>query len=157
MSLPDEFWGGSCGNRHQTCPEMGLSKEKHSPLSGGDHRCFRKFPWPDISIISFSTESLYRDDFGPLLRVLYGSPMEMRMQWKKRSIPIPLPFSLNRFRGKEASSFPRRVFKEIRKMCTENNVLFIADEIQTGLGATVNSSPVITKRSVRTWSSSVKP
>jgi ornithine--oxo-acid transaminase len=26
--------------------EMGLSKERHSPLPGRDHCCFRKFPWP---------------------------------------------------------------------------------------------------------------
>jgi ornithine--oxo-acid transaminase len=31
---------------------------------------------------------------------------------------------------------PQGYLKKIRKMCTENNVLFIADEIQTGLGRT---------------------
>jgi ornithine--oxo-acid transaminase len=88
-----------------------------------------------ISIISFSTESLYRDDFGPFtpgfVTVPYGDADAMEKAINSNTAAI----LIEPIQGEGGVLIPPKGYlKMIRKMCTENNVLFIADEIQTGLG-----------------------
>jgi ornithine--oxo-acid transaminase len=88
-----------------------------------------------ISIISFSTESLYRDDFGPFspgfITVPYGDADAMEKAINSNTAAI----LIEPIQGEGGVLIPPKGYlKMIRKMCTENNVLFIADEIQTGLG-----------------------
>jgi ornithine--oxo-acid transaminase len=90
-----------------------------------------------ISIISFSTESLYRDDFGPFtpgfITVPYGDADAMEKAINSNTAAI----LIEPIQGEGGVLIPPQGYlKKIRKMCTENNVLFIADEIQTGLGRT---------------------
>jgi ornithine--oxo-acid transaminase len=90
-----------------------------------------------ISIITFSTETLYRDDFGPFtpgfVTVPYGDAEAMEKAINSNTAAI----LIEPIQGEGGVLIPPQGYlKKIRKMCTENNVLFIADEIQTGLGRT---------------------
>lgn len=88
-----------------------------------------------ISIISFSTETLYREDFGPFtpgfITVPYGDADAMEKAINSKTAAI----LIEPIQGEGGVLIPPDGYlKKIRKMCTKNNVLFIADEIQTGLG-----------------------
>jgi ornithine--oxo-acid transaminase len=88
-----------------------------------------------ISIISFSTETLYRDDFGPFtpgfITVPYGDADAMEKAINSKTAAI----LIEPIQGEGGVLIPPDGYlNKIRKMCTKNNVLFIADEIQTGLG-----------------------
>lgn len=90
-----------------------------------------------ISIISFSTEPLYRDEFGPFtpgFRVLpYGD-----LQAVEAAItPNTAAILFEPIQGEAGVIVPPPGFlKGLQKIAAEHNLLLIADEIQTGLGRT---------------------
>ena len=99
--------------------------------------CQNNFHGRTVSIISFSTESLYRDDFGPFtpgfVTVPYGDPEAIA----NAITPHTAAVLLEPIQGEAGVIIPPVGYlKEVRDLCTKNNVLFIADEIQTGLGRT---------------------
>ncbi len=90
-----------------------------------------------ITIISFSTEPLYRDDFGPFtpgfVIVPYGDAEAIR----KAITPNTAAVMVEPIQGEAGVIVPPEGYlRAIRQICDENNVLFLADEIQTGLGRT---------------------
>ncbi len=90
-----------------------------------------------ISIISFSTEPLYKDDFGPFtpgfVTVPYGNLDEI----KAAITPNTAAVMLEPIQGEGGVLIPPAGYlKAVKEACQANNVLFIADEIQTGLGRT---------------------
>jgi len=90
-----------------------------------------------ISIISFSSEPLYKDDFGPhtpgFVSVKFGDAQEL----EKAITPYTVAVMIEPIQGESGVNIPPAGYiKEVRSLCTKNNVLFIADEIQTGLGRT---------------------
>jgi ornithine--oxo-acid transaminase len=83
-----------------------------------------------ISIISFSTEPLYRDDFGPFTPGNLDSIISLI---NKNTAAI----MLEPIQGEAGVIIPPEGYlKAVSNICKENNILFIADEIQTGLGRT---------------------
>lgn len=90
-----------------------------------------------ISIVSFSTEPLYKDDFGPFTPgykvVTYGDIDSLA-----RAIsPNTAAVMLEPIQGEAGVIIPPVGYlKAVKSLCEKNNVLFIADEIQTGLGRT---------------------
>jgi len=90
-----------------------------------------------ISIISFSTEPLYRDDFGPYTPgfkvAKYGDIDSIVSLINDNTAAI----MLEPIQGEAGVIIPPTGYlKAVSDVCKENNVLFIADEIQTGLGRT---------------------
>jgi len=90
-----------------------------------------------ISIISFSTEPLYRDDFGPYTPgfkvAKYGDIDSIVSLINDNTAAI----MLEPIQGEAGVIIPPTGYlKAVSNVCKENNVLFIADEIQTGLGRT---------------------
>ncbi|MFN2121639.1 MAG: ornithine--oxo-acid transaminase [Anaerolineales bacterium] len=89
------------------------------------------------TIISFSSEPLYRDDFGPFtpgfLSVEYGSAAAIRNAITANTAAV----LLEPIQGEGGVIIPPAGYlSEVAEICRENRVLFIADEIQTGLGRT---------------------
>ncbi len=84
-----------------------------------------------------STEPLYKDAFilfTPGFKVVPFGDLEAL---KSPSLPIPPGHVRTGFRARTASLSLQRVTERVsRHLCKQNNVLFIADEIQTGLGRT---------------------
>ena len=90
-----------------------------------------------ITAISSSTEPLYRDSFGPFtpgfINVPYGDADAVRKAITRNTAAV----LIEPIQGEAGVIVPPQGYlKAVRDICTENNILFIADEIQTGLGRT---------------------
>lgn len=90
-----------------------------------------------VSIVSFSTEEFYRKEFGPFTPgfkiVKYGDIEEL----KNAISPNTAAVMLEPIQGEAGVIIPPAGYlKNVSKVCKENNILFVADEIQTGLGRT---------------------
>jgi ornithine--oxo-acid transaminase len=99
--------------------------------------CQNNFHGRTITIISFSSEPFYRHDFGPFTPGFQIVPFGDAEAIAKAITPHTAAVILEPIQG-EAGVFipPAGYLKQVRDLCTQNNVLFIADEIQTGLGRT---------------------
>ena len=87
-----------------------------------------------VTIVSFSTENFYKEAFGPFTPgfkvVKYGDIDEM----KAAITPNTAAVMLEPIQGENGVVLPPDGYlKAVSDLCKENNVLFIADEIQTGL------------------------
>ena len=90
-----------------------------------------------LGIVSFSTDPDARDDFGPYLpgftAVPYGDAEALGKAITKDTVAV----LLEPIQGEAGIVIPPADYlPEVRRMTAENNVLFIADEIQSGLGRT---------------------
>jgi len=88
-----------------------------------------------VTIISFSSTPLYKDDFGPFTpgfrMVTYGNLDQI----KDMINPNTAAVLIEPIQGENGVIIPPKGYlKGISNLCKENNVLLIADEIQTGLG-----------------------
>ncbi len=89
------------------------------------------------TIISFSTEPSYREDFGPFtpgfVSVPYGDASAVEKAINKNTAAV----MLEPIQGEGGVILPPAGYlKKVSEICKKNNVLFIADEIQTGLART---------------------
>jgi ornithine--oxo-acid transaminase len=99
--------------------------------------CEGNFHGRTISTISFSTEPLYRDDFGPFTPGFISVPYGAVEAIGKAITPNTAAVLLEPIQGEGGVIIPPKGYlKKVAAICKTNNVLFIADEIQTGLGRT---------------------
>ncbi len=99
--------------------------------------CSNNFHGRTITVISCSTEALYRKDFGPFtpgfIIVTYGDIEAL----EQAITPNTAAFLVEPIQAEAGILIPPRGYlKKAKELCERNNVLFIADEIQTGLGRT---------------------
>jgi len=99
--------------------------------------CQNNFHGRTTTIISFSTEPLYRDEFGPFTPGFITVPFGDADAIAKAITPNTAAVLVEPIQGEAGVRIPPEGYlRELRRICTEKNVLFIADEIQTGLGRT---------------------
>jgi len=89
------------------------------------------------TIISFSTDKESKEDFGPhtpgFITIKYGCVNSL----KEAITENTAAFLVEPIQGEAGIVIPEQKWlPEVRKVCTENNVLLILDEIQSGLGRT---------------------
>jgi ornithine--oxo-acid transaminase len=90
-----------------------------------------------ISIVSFSTEPSYRDDFGPFTPGFINVPYGDADAIEKAITPNTAAVMLEPIQGEGGVIIPPAGYlKKVAEICKKNNVLFMADEIQTGLART---------------------
>ncbi len=99
--------------------------------------CTNNFHGRTISVISFSTEPAYRDGFGPFTPgfkiIPYGDVAALEKAITKNTVA----FLVEPIQGEGGVLIPQAGYlKEAQRICRANNMLLIADEIQTGLGRT---------------------
>ena len=89
------------------------------------------------TLVSFSTDPLYRDDFGPFtpgfVTVPYGDAGAVEAAVNQNTAAV----LLEPIQGEGGVIIPPQGYlNKVSQMCKKNNILFVADEIQTGLGRT---------------------
>ena len=97
--------------------------------------CANNFHGRTVTVISFSTEPLYRKDFGPFTPGFTIIPFGDADALEKAITPNTAAFLVEPIQAEAGILIPPDGFlKRAAEICKRNNVLFIADEIQTGLG-----------------------
>ncbi len=90
-----------------------------------------------ISIVTFSSEPSYRDDFGPFTPGFVTVPYGDADTIEKAITPDTAAVLLEPIQGEGGVIIPPAGYlKQVAEICKKNNVLFMADEIQTGLART---------------------
>jgi ornithine--oxo-acid transaminase len=97
--------------------------------------CTNNFAGRTISIVSFSSNEQYKDGFGPLTPgfkiIEYGNAAAL----EDAITPNTAAFIVEPIQGEGGVVIPpENYLKKTFEICRRNNVLFIADEIQSGLG-----------------------
>jgi len=99
--------------------------------------CSNNFHGRTITTVSFSTEAQYKDGFGPFTpgfkTVEYGNIDSLKAAITRNTVA----FLLEPIQGEAGIIVPPAGYlKAAYDLCKANNVLFVADEIQTGFGRT---------------------
>ncbi len=97
--------------------------------------CSGNFHGRTTTIVGFSTEEQYREGFGPFTPgfriVKYGDIDDLRRNISSNTAA----FLVEPIQGEAGIVMPPEGYlRDAARLCEENNVLLIADEIQTGLG-----------------------
>jgi len=99
--------------------------------------CTENFHGRTTTIISFSSEDSYKEGFGPFTPGFKIIPYGDIESFKDSITPNTVAFMVEPIQGEAGVVVPPDEFiQSAAQICKENNVLFIADEIQTGLGRT---------------------
>jgi ornithine--oxo-acid transaminase len=99
--------------------------------------CADNFHGRTVTIISFSTENLYRDDFGPFTPGFTIIPYGDADALEAAITPNTAAFMVEPLQGEAGVAVPPAGFLErAQELCAKNDVLFVLDEVQTGLGRT---------------------
>ncbi|MGM9927897.1 MAG: ornithine--oxo-acid transaminase [Bacillus sp. (in: firmicutes)] len=99
--------------------------------------CVGNFHGRTMAAVSLSSEAEYKRGFGPLLPGIKLIPYGDIESLKAAITPNTAAFLIEPIQGEAGIVVPREGFlKEAYMCCKEQNVLFLADEIQTGLGRT---------------------
>jgi len=99
--------------------------------------CENNFHGRTTTIVSFSTEASYRDGFGPLTPGFITIPYGDTAALKAAITPNTAGFLVEPIQGEGGVVIPPEGYlRDAFELCHANDVLFMADEIQTGLGRT---------------------
>lgn len=99
--------------------------------------CRNNFHGRTVTIISFSSEPLYKDDFGPFTPGFISVPFGDADAVAKAITPNTAAILFEPIQGEAGVIVPPEGYiRQLRQLSSENQVLLMADEIQTGLGRT---------------------
>lgn len=99
--------------------------------------CEGNFQGRTITVISFSTEAQYKEDFGPLTPGFKIIPYGDVAALAEAITPHTAAFMVEPIQGEGGVVTPPDGYlREAYEICKQNKVLFVADEIQTGFGRT---------------------
>jgi ornithine--oxo-acid transaminase len=99
--------------------------------------CANNFHGRTVTIVSFSSDEQYRDGFGPFTPGFKIIPYGDAAALHAAITPNTCAFLVEPIQGEAGIVIPPAGFlKDAADVCRQNRVLFIADEIQSGLGRT---------------------
>jgi ornithine--oxo-acid transaminase len=99
--------------------------------------CVDNFHGRTITIITMSTEPQYQDGFGPFTPGFKTVPYGDAKALEQAITPNTAAFFVEPIQGEAGVHIPADGYlRQVAEICKKNNVLFIADEIQSGLGRT---------------------
>jgi ornithine--oxo-acid transaminase len=99
--------------------------------------CANNFHGRTVTIVGFSSDPASRDGFGPFTAGFRTIPFGDAAALEAAIGPNTVAFLVEPIQGEAGVIVPPPGYlKKARALCTKHNVLFILDEIQTGLGRT---------------------
>jgi len=99
--------------------------------------CSNNFHGRTISIVGFSTDEQYRAGFGPFPAGFRHVPFGDAEALRRAITPETVAFLVEPIQGEAGVIVPPDGYlRAVAEICKANNVLLIADEIQSGLGRT---------------------
>ncbi len=121
----------------KTARKWGYEKKGVAPDRAKIICCKDNFHGRTTTIISFSTDPTCREGFGPFTPgfeiIDYGDIDALRAAIDDDTVG----FLVEPIQGEAGIIVPPEGYlRQVRELCSEKNVLFIADEIQSGLGRT---------------------
>jgi ornithine--oxo-acid transaminase len=111
---------------------------KHVPENQAEIICCDgNFHGRTTTIVSFSTDRQYHDNFGPYTPGFKIIPFGDSQALEKAITPNTVAFLVEPIQGEAGVVVPPEGYlRRAREICTNNNVLLVTDEVQTGLGRT---------------------
>ena len=110
----------------------GIAKDRAEIIA-----CIGNFHGRTMAAVSLSSDADYQRGFGPLLGGIKLVPYGDLEALKAAITPNTAAFLVEPIQGEAGILIPPKDFlKQAYQVCQQNNVLFIADEIQAGLGRT---------------------
>jgi len=99
--------------------------------------CDNNFHGRTLAVIGFSTDDNARNNFGPFAPGFKSIPFGDAHALEVAITPNTVAFLVEPIQGEAGVIIPPTGYlKEAQKICKKHNVVFILDEIQTGLGRT---------------------
>jgi len=99
--------------------------------------CEGNFAGRTTTLISFSSEPQYKEEFGPLTPGFVMIPYDDADALEEAITPNTVAFLVEPIQGEGGVRVPSPGYlKRAAEICAAHNILFVADEIQTGLGRT---------------------
>jgi ornithine--oxo-acid transaminase len=99
--------------------------------------CENNFHGRTITIVGFSTDKLSRKNFGPFTPGFKIIPFGDADALAAAITPNTVAFMVEPIQGEAGVVIPPNGYlQKVRSICSQNNVVLILDEIQTGLGRT---------------------
>ena len=99
--------------------------------------CENNFHGRTITVIGFSTDANARHNFGPFAPGFKIIPFGDAQALEQAITPNTAGFLVEPIQGEAGVIVPPEGYlKQVREICSRNNVVLILDEIQTGLGRT---------------------
>ncbi len=112
--------------------EKGIAQDRAEIIA-----CENNFHGRTITIISFSTEPLYRKNFGPFTPGFVIVPYGDLEALEAAINPNTAAFLVEPIQAEAGILIPPEGYlRGAKEICEKHNILFMADEIQTGLGRT---------------------
>jgi ornithine--oxo-acid transaminase len=99
--------------------------------------CHNNFHGRTITILSFSSDAMYCEGFGPFTPGFISIPYGDARALEDAITPYTCAFLMEPIQGDAGIVIPPEGYlREVREICTRRNVLWLADEVLTGLGRT---------------------
>jgi ornithine--oxo-acid transaminase len=99
--------------------------------------CANNFHGRTITIVGFSTDETARNNFGPFTPGFKVIPFGDAAALETAITPDTVAFLVEPIQGEAGVIIPPAGYlRQVREICTRENIVFVLDEIQTGLGRT---------------------
>jgi ornithine--oxo-acid transaminase len=137
MALPMNSGAEAVETAIKAARKWGYEVKKVPHYEGEIIVCANNFHGRTVTLISFSTEPLYKDAFGPFtpgFRIVpFGDAAALEKAFNKNTIA----FLAEPIQGEAGVVVPPEGYlKKARELCDKHNALLVLDEIQTGFGRT---------------------
>ena len=137
MVLPMNTGAEAVETAIKTARKWGYTKKGVTPGKAHILCCEGNFHGRTTTVISFSTDPQCRDGFGPFTpgfeNIEYGNAAALEAAITEDTVA----FLAEPIQGEAGIIIPPDGYwQQVREICDRKNVLFIADEIQSGLGRT---------------------
>ncbi len=137
MVLPMNTGAEAVETAIKTARKWGYQKKKIPNNQAEIIVCENNFHGRTTTVVSFSSEPAYKEGFGPLTPGFKLIPYGNIEALKNAITGNTAAFLVEPIQGEAGILIPPAGYlKEAWEVCKANNVLFMADEIQTGLGRT---------------------